>query len=70
MEAAIKITGVEVGALTSAKEAIVEILKAAGTENAQVAAVNCLASIVKAPANVSVANCSIVNHEAKPKGRR
>jgi hypothetical protein len=42
----------------SAADAVVAVLKAAGTEGAQVAAVNALATIARAPTSVSIANCN------------
>lgn len=57
--------GNEPGTIKAAREAIVEILKVAGTENAQVAAVNALAELARCPQSISLSDVSIADNKRK-----
>jgi hypothetical protein len=55
--------------IQAAAEAIVLVLKAAGTENASIAAVNCLAQLARAPENTRIEGCSFTS-QPMPRRKR
>jgi hypothetical protein len=52
-----------------ASEAIIAVLKAAGTEAASVAAMNTLSELARAPTNTTISNCKFT-HNPPVKSRR
>lgn len=69
MKAMICITGTDKQTLTDAKAAIIEIIKAGGTEAVAVAGVNALVALAKSPENVSISGCHFENKPA-PRAKR
>lgn len=64
---AMLIIGNDPTTIKAAKDAIVEVLKAAGTEAASVAAMNTLSELAKAPHNISLSGFTMTNNPAKKK---
>lgn len=56
--------------ITVAKDAIVEVLKAAGTEASCVAAMTTLAELARAPTNTTISDCSFVGSPPEATKRR
>jgi hypothetical protein len=59
---AMLIIGNSPATIRAAADAIIDVLKAAGTENASVAAMNCLAALAKAPDHTSISSCTFTNN--------
>jgi hypothetical protein len=49
------------GTIKAASEAIIAVLKAAGTEAASVAAMHALSELARAPTNTSIRDCQFTN---------
>lgn len=64
-QTAMLIIGGDVKTLAVAKDAIIEVLKAAGTEAACVAAMTTLAALAKSPDHTQINNCNFTNNPAR-----
>lgn len=69
MNQAMLIIGGQPGTIREARDAIVEVLKAAGTEAASVAAMHTLAELARAPTHTNISGCSFESNP-KPMKRR